>query len=67
MSKKIDWFLYDANLVFNESKDTTSPLRVLPDESKNAIVTKEKRSAISNHGMLIRPLIACVAKDAVLE
>ena len=56
-----------ANLVFNESKDTTSPLRVVPDESKNAIVTKEKRSAISNHGMLIRPLIACVAKDAVLE
>lgn len=56
-----------ANLVFNESKDTTSPMRVVPDESKNAIVTKEKRSAISNHGMLIRPLIACVAKDAVLE
>lgn len=56
-----------ANLAFNESKDITSPLRVVPDESKNAIVTKEKRFTISNHGMLIRPLVACVAKDAVFE
>ena len=56
-----------ANLAFNESKDITSPLRVVPDESKNAIVTKEKRFTISNHGMLIRPLVARVAKDAVFE